>query len=129
MDFRARLKERRKATARVILLRAVVITAALAAVAALVWLLFFSPVFRLETGGIQVSGGNEWVSEEQIMQIAGKQTGKSLLLVSSDDVIDQLDDIPGVHRGQGEQAVPQPSARDGPGTAGPPPCCAPRTGP
>ena len=96
VDFRARLKERRKATARVILLRAVVITAALAAVAALVWLLFFSPVFRLETGGIQVSGGNEWVSEEQIMQIAGKQTGKSLLLVSSDDVIDQLDDIPGV---------------------------------
>ena len=96
VDFRARLKERRKATARVILLRAVVITAALAAVAALVWLLFFSPVFRLETGGIQVSGGNEWVSEEQIMQIAGKQTGKSLLLVSSDDVIDQLNDIPGV---------------------------------
>ncbi|WP_288922687.1 cell division protein FtsQ/DivIB [uncultured Bifidobacterium sp.] len=96
VDFRARLKERRKATARVILLRAVAVTAALAAVAALVWLLFFSPVFRLETGGIQVSGGNEWVSEEQIMQIAGKQTGKSLLLVSSDDVIDQLDDIPGV---------------------------------
>ena len=62
----------------------------------MVWLLFVSPVFRLETGGIQVSGGNEWVSEEQIMQIAGKQTGKSLLLVSSDDVIDQLNDIPGV---------------------------------
>ena len=31
------------------------------------------------------------------MQIAGKQTGKSLLLVSSDDVIDQLDDIPRRH--------------------------------
>lgn len=96
VDFRARLRERRKANVRVIAMRIAAAAAAVCALVAMVWLLFFSPVFRLETGAISVSGGNEWVSDEQIMGIAGGEAGKSLFLVSSDEVIDRLDDIPGV---------------------------------
>lgn len=106
VDFKARLKERRRANVRTIAIRAGVAVAAAAALGALVWLLFFSSVFRLETWGISVSGANEWVSEDQIMQIASQQAGKSLLLVSGDDVVDQLNDIPGVTRAEVEKEFP-----------------------
>ncbi|WP_420897317.1 cell division protein FtsQ/DivIB [Bifidobacterium goeldii] len=96
LDFDARLREKRKASVRVIALRVTAIVAAIAAVCALVWLLFFSTVFRLETSQISVTGGNEWVSERDVLNIAGKQAGKSLLLVSTDDVSTQLQSIPGV---------------------------------
>lgn len=96
VDFNARLKERRRANARSIALRVAAVVAAVAVLAGLVWLLFFSSVFRLEVSQISVSGGNEWVSESEVLDIASEQAGKSLLLVSSDDVVDQLNDIPGV---------------------------------
>lgn len=96
VDFGARLKERRKANVRVIALRVAAVVGVAAVVAVMVWVMFFSSLFRLESDGIEVSGGNEWVTEAQIMQIADKQSGKSLFLVSSDDVIDQLNGIPGV---------------------------------
>ncbi|WP_241460990.1 cell division protein FtsQ/DivIB [Bifidobacterium biavatii] len=96
IDFNARLKEKRKAGTRVIALRAAAAVAVVAAVCSLVWLLFFSPVLRLETGEISVTGGNEWVSRSEILAIADKQSGKSLLLVSAKDVKAQLTNIPGV---------------------------------
>ncbi|WP_420829347.1 cell division protein FtsQ/DivIB [Bifidobacterium miconis] len=96
IDFSARLKEKRKAGVRVIALRVAAAVAALAVVCSLVWLLFFSPVLRLETGDISVTGGNEWVSRDEILAIADKQSGKSLLLVSAKDVRAQLTNIPGV---------------------------------
>lgn len=106
VDFAARLKERRKANARLIAVRMAFAVAVAVIVGVLVWLLFFSPVFRLESDAITVSGGNEWVSDEQIMAIAGKQVGKSLFLVSSDDVINQLDDIPGVTKATVDKRFP-----------------------
>lgn len=96
VDFNARLRERRKLSARVIALRVAAVIASVAAIIAVVWFLFFSSVFRLETPNIEVSGGNEWVSTSDIIAIAGKQSGKSLFLVSSDDVVSQLKAIPGV---------------------------------
>lgn len=96
LDFDARLRERRRASAQVIALRIVAVVAAVAAVVGLVWLLFFSSVFRLETSQISVYGSNEWVSQQDVLDIAQQQSGKSLLLVSTDDVSSQLKSIPGV---------------------------------
>ena len=50
VDFSARLKERRKANARVVAMRACVSDAVIVVAGALVWLFFFSSVFRLESG-------------------------------------------------------------------------------
>ena len=61
VDFSARLKERRKANTRMIVMRVAAFVGAVAAIVALVWLLFFSSVFRLESSGISVVGANEWV--------------------------------------------------------------------
>ncbi|NEG70052.1 cell division protein FtsQ/DivIB [Bifidobacterium choloepi] len=96
IDFKARQKERKRAATRVIAIRAGIAAAVVAVVVALVWLLFFSPVLRLDAGNITVEGANEWVGEQQILSIAEQQDGKSLLLVSDGDVIAELEAIPGV---------------------------------
>lgn len=96
VDFNARLKERRRANVCSIALRITAAIAVLAVLAGVIWLLFFSPLFRLDESQITVSGSNEWVSEDDIREIAAQQAGKSLLLVSGNDVVDQLNDIPGV---------------------------------
>lgn len=106
VDFAARQKEQRKANTRRIAARVAVACAALAAVVALVWLLFFSPVLRLEPDNISASGANEWVSSEQIMAIAKRQAGKSLLLVSDGAVEQQLSQIPGVSSATAEKKFP-----------------------
>lgn len=96
VDFAARLKERRRASLRIVITRALALIAAIVAIGVLVWFLFLSPTFTLETSRISVTGGNEWVSRDDIVAIADKQSGKSLLLVSSDEVVRQLQNIPGV---------------------------------
>ena len=96
LDFDARLKERKKAGTRVAAIRVLIVILAAALVSALIWLLLFSSVFRLETSQISVSGGNEWVSEKDVLDIANQQSGKSLFLVSADKVSSQLKNIPGV---------------------------------
>lgn len=96
LDFDARLKERKKAGTRVAAIRVLIVILAAALVSALIWLLLFSSVFRLETSQISVSGGNEWVSEKDVLDIANQQSGKSLFMVSADKVSSQLKNIPGV---------------------------------
>lgn len=96
LDFDARLKERKKAGTRVAAIRVLIVILVAALVSALIWLLLFSSVFRLETSQISVSGGNEWVSEKDVLDIANQQSGKSLFLVSADKVSSQLKNIPGV---------------------------------
>lgn len=106
VDFAARQKEQRKADTRRIAARVAVVCAAMAAVIALVWLLFFSPVLRLEPNNISASGANEWVSNEQIMAIAKRQAGKSLLVVSDSAVEQKLSQIPGVSSATAEKKFP-----------------------
>ena len=106
VDFSARLKERRKANARVVAMRACVSAAVIVVAGALVWLFFFSSVFRLEPGNISVVGANEWVSESQVLDIAGQQAGKSILLVSNNDVEKKIKEIPGVTSAQSKKKLP-----------------------
>lgn len=107
VDFSERLKERRRVSLRITTLRVFAALAVVAAISALVWLLFFSSVLRLDAARIQISGSNGWVSEGQIMSIADKQAGKSLLLVSTDDVVTQLKNIPGVTDAKASKQFPK----------------------
>lgn len=106
VDFNARLKERRKAGARVVAIRALVGIAVAAVLGAVIWLLFFSSVFRLEPSNISVAGANEWVSESQVLDIARQQSGKSLFLVSDSAVEKQIKSIPGVTSAESKKHLP-----------------------
>ena len=69
VDFGERLKERRQAGARAIVLRVLIGLVVAVVLGAVVWLFLFSSVFRLEPGNISVVGANEWVSESQVLDI------------------------------------------------------------
>ncbi len=106
VDFTKRQKERRRANVRQTVTRVAAAVGAIAVVAAIVWLLFFSPVLRLDPDRIAVSGANQWVSDRQIMTIARGQAGKSLLLVSDGAVEEQLSQIPGVSSARATKRFP-----------------------
>ncbi|MDN5979444.1 cell division protein FtsQ/DivIB [Bifidobacterium mongoliense] len=107
VDFSARLRERRMARIRGWAVRAGVALLVLAVLGGLIWTLFFSPVLRLESDRIEVHGGNEWVSGQRIKEIAAKQSGRSLLLVSTSEVTAQLGDIPGVSAAKADKRYPR----------------------
>ncbi|WP_427897129.1 cell division protein FtsQ/DivIB [Gardnerella piotii] len=96
IDFSAREKEKNFAKIRTILLRFAYTFLAVALIALLCWMLFLSPFFRLDSKNIHIFGSNEWVSEQKIASIASNQVDKSLFLVSSQQIIEQLNNIPGV---------------------------------
>ncbi|MBB2955176.1 cell division protein FtsQ [Bifidobacterium commune] len=107
IDFNARRKERRRISAWKTVVKVLVILAIAAAITLVAWVLFFSPVFRLDSSQIKVSGENEWVSKSHIVSIADKQAGKSLLLVSSRDAEQEFKDIPGVSKATVEKVYPK----------------------
>lgn len=96
IDFSAREKEKNFAKIRTFLLRFAYTFLAVALIALLCWMLFLSPFFRLDSKNIRIFGSNEWVSEQKIALIASNQVDKSLFLVSSQQIIEQLNNIPGV---------------------------------
>lgn len=106
VDFKARAKERRRVGARIIALRVGVAVLVTALVVGLGWLLFLSPVLRLEASQVTVSGANEWVSERQVRQIVDGQTGKSLLLVDTNAMTDEMAAIAGVSRAEAVKKFP-----------------------
>ena len=106
VDFAARARERKRVGIRVLALRAALAALAIAAVSALVWLLFFSPVLRLESSQITVEGGNEWVSEDEVRAIAVRQAGRSLLLVNTSRMTSGLSEIPGVTSAKATKRYP-----------------------
>ncbi|WEV41569.1 FtsQ-type POTRA domain-containing protein [Bifidobacterium sp. ESL0682] len=107
IDFDARLKERRRISAWKMTTRVLVALLIVAVIVALSWTLFFSPLFRLDAHQIAVSGENQWVGKSQIVSIADKQAGKSLLLVSSNDVEQELKNIPGVSKAKVDKTYPK----------------------
>ncbi|MFT8639913.1 cell division protein FtsQ/DivIB [Bifidobacterium sp.] len=106
VDFTARLKERRKAGLYRSLTRVSIMVGTAALAALIVWLLFFSAVFRFEISGIQVVGANQWVSSNEVSAIASRQSGKSLLLVSTQTIESQVGALPGVTTAQAEKLFP-----------------------
>lgn len=107
IDFSAREKEKKFASLRTILLRFLYSFLIIASIMLLCWVLFFSPVFRLKSKNISIFGSNEWVSEQKISSIASNQVNKSLFLVSSQEIIEQLNNIPGVTEAKVSKKFPQ----------------------
>nr|WP_285068834.1 FtsQ-type POTRA domain-containing protein [Gardnerella vaginalis]MDK7211992.1 FtsQ-type POTRA domain-containing protein [Gardnerella vaginalis] len=107
IDFSAREKEKKFASLRTILLRFLYSFLIIASITLLCWVLFFSPVFRLNSKNISIFGSNEWVSEQKISSIASNQVNKSLFLVSSQEIIEQLNNIPGVTEAKVSKKFPQ----------------------
>ena len=107
IDFSAREKEKKFASLRTILLRLLYSFLIIASITLLCWVLFFSPVFRLKSKNISILGSNEWVSEQKISSIASNQVNKSLFLVSSQEIIEQLNNIPGVTEAKVSKKFPQ----------------------
>lgn len=107
IDFSAREKEKKFASLRTILLRFLYSFLIIASITFLCWVLFFSPVFRLKSKNISIFGSNEWVSEQKISSIASNQVNKSLFLVSSQEIIEQLNNIPGVTEAKVSKKFPQ----------------------
>lgn len=107
IDFSAREKEKKFASLRTILLRFLYSFLIIASITLLCWVLFFSPVFRLKSENISILGSNEWVSEQKISSIASNQVNQSLFLVSSQEIIEQLNNIPGVTEAKVSKKFPQ----------------------
>lgn len=107
IDFSAREKEKNSAKLRTILLRFAYTFLAIAIFVLLCWLLFLSPFFRLDAKNIRIIGSNEWVSEQKVASIASNQVDKSLFLVSSQQIIEQLNNIPGVTETKVVKQFPQ----------------------
>lgn len=107
IDFAARLKEKKNAYLRITLKKLLYVLIAVVAVLSIIWVLLFSSVFRLKAENIEISGSNEWVSKKKIADIASSQVDKSLFLVSSQEVINQLNDIPGVTEANVTKNFPQ----------------------
>lgn len=107
IDFSARKKEKNTVRVRTFVIRLFLALLSIGIAGFLIWLLLFSPVFCLEKDNITIVGANEWVSKEKISNIASGQVNKSLFLVSSQDVIKQLNDIPGVTEAKVEKDFPK----------------------
>lgn len=106
IDFKARVNEKKSVSRRVILIRAGVTVLVLALIAALVWLLFISPVFRLQTEDIEVSGGNAWVANEKVESIVREQGDRSLMLVSTKSIEEDIGGMAGVTEAQVHKHFP-----------------------
>ena len=96
LDFQARVREKKKVSRRLVLIRTGVVLLVMALIAGLSWLLFLSPVFRLQTEKIDVSGGNAWVSNDRVASIVAHQGDRSLLLVSTNGVEEEISGMAGV---------------------------------
>ncbi len=96
LDFQARVREKKKVSRRLVLIRTGVVLLVMALIAGLLWLLFLSPVFRLQTEKIDVSGGNAWVSNDRVASIVAHQGDRSLLLISTNGVEQEISGMAGV---------------------------------
>lgn len=96
LDFQARVREKKKVSRRLVLIRTGVVLLVMALIAGLSWLLFLSPVFRLQADKISVSGGNAWVSNDRVASIVAHQGDRSLLLISTNGVEQEISGMAGV---------------------------------
>ena len=96
LDFQARVREKKRVSRRLVLIRTGVVILVMALIAGLAWLLFLSPVFRLQTDQVNVSGGNAWVSDDRVASIVAHQGDRSLLLISTNGVEQEISGMAGV---------------------------------
>ena len=96
VNFPERLAERRRALRRRHMVRAAIVVLVVAVVSLITWSLLFSPLLRLHDDRIEVTGTNTWVSKTKVADIAGRQAGRSLLLVDAKTMEGDISELPGV---------------------------------
>lgn len=96
VDFKARLEERKRADMQALVVRWSMALMVVLVITAMIWGLCFSPALLLQGQQIMVSGGNEWVSNQQVSTIVKREEGRSLLLISSSDIERDMGALPGV---------------------------------
>lgn len=96
IHFPQRERERLQTKHRVLAIRIVSAVFAVAAVCALVWGLLFSPLLVLDSTQIHIGGTNTWVSDARVKALVTDQAGKSLLLIHSGKLEEQIRALPGV---------------------------------
>ena len=96
LDFTARLRERRMAGIRVTMRHVLAAILALALIGGMAWGLLLSPMLRLERDQIMVEGANQWVPVSQITGIVDDQVNRSLLLVPTSHLEQEIGMLPGV---------------------------------
>ncbi|QTE30659.1 cell division protein FtsQ/DivIB [Pengzhenrongella sicca] len=90
--FAERLAARRHLMRR----KSVLIAAAVAAVAALAWLLLLSPVLALEPGQVELSGAGTVVAAADVTAVVAQVAGVPLPRIDTVGLRDQLLEVPGV---------------------------------
>ncbi|WP_332461050.1 MULTISPECIES: cell division protein FtsQ/DivIB [Bifidobacterium] len=106
LDFQARVREKKKVSRRLVLIRTGVVLLVMALIAGLAWLLFLSPVFRLQADKVSVSGGNAWVSNDRVASIVAHQGDRSLLLISTNGVEEEISGMAGVTDAEVRKSFP-----------------------
>ncbi|WP_291883448.1 cell division protein FtsQ/DivIB [Cellulomonas sp.] len=102
----ARFAERAKAR-RTVARRKVVLTAcAAAAVAAVAWLLFLSPVLVLEPGEVEVRGAGTVVAVDQVLAAVDQHAGTPLPRLDTVGLRDRVLEVPGVREARVTRAWP-----------------------
>lgn len=96
LDVKARLDEKARAQKTRLLRRILVITGIVVVIGVVAWILFFSPLCRVKSETVSVTGTNRWVSKSQVTKISDRYINKSVLLVSSGKISEDLKKLPGV---------------------------------
>jgi cell division protein FtsQ len=96
LDVQDRLAEKAHANRSRLMRKVMAAVGIIAAVVVVVWILFFSPLCRVNAKNVTVTGTNQWVSEQKVKDLASYQINKSLLLVSSGDLTTSISQLPGV---------------------------------
>lgn len=73
-----------------------VLTSVSTVVAVLVWLVFFSAIFAVDSQRISVTGGNESYTNEQAAQVLAAHTGTPLTRLSMSALSEELSNVPQV---------------------------------
>lgn len=92
-DLSARLDLRRKSRRRSLLKRAGIVVAAVAVAAALVWLVWFSPVLQVRE--VEVTGG-EVTTPEQVIEVAQVPLGTALAAIDAGAIRERVLSLPAV---------------------------------
>jgi cell division protein FtsQ len=94
VDIKERLEEKARMRRRTIAMRFLIVLSVLAAVALIVWALFFSPLCQVKSSTVTIKGTNRWVTTSEVSKIVAPQTNQSLLLVSSGDLNEKISALP-----------------------------------
>ena len=105
-QFGERLAERRAAVRRLRWRTIALVAAAVLLVAGCAYLLLFSPLLALRSSEIEVHGTNRIVAQDEVLAVATQAEDTPLARLDTSGLVDQLQEIVGVHEAQVQRDWP-----------------------